>query len=112
MAEELISELVEFIKTASPFVWNTFIKQIYVNGIGNILLGIGLWIASYLLYKPYRRARKHSDESNYYFDVDNYLYLVCSIIAFIIGIVMFTYTLKNFLNPEYYAIMKIIELIK
>jgi len=112
MAEELISELVEFVRTASPLIWQAFYKQVYIEAISNTAIGIVLLIITVILWVWFFKERKKFIESVYARDEDYWFIAGTGFLSTVITVAVLITVLTRFLNPNYYAIMKIIELIK
>jgi len=39
---DILSELVKFLQEVSPLVWQSLIKPVYVEAVGNLIWSIGL----------------------------------------------------------------------
>ena len=56
---EAIGQLVDWLKTASPIVWQAAYRQVYIDGFENILLAIFFIIVSVLFWRLATHARKN-----------------------------------------------------
>ena len=57
---EAIGQLVEWLKTASPIVWQAAYRQVYIDGFENILLVIFFITVSVLFLRLATHARKNN----------------------------------------------------
>ena len=107
---ELLKELVEYIKTASPQLWAILIKQAYVEAVGHLLWTMFLMGVTYALYRvgKWSQVKKENDEFSDWEYAAIFSYLVAGI-TFIIGFAFLVSTTKWFINPEFYAIRYILQ---
>jgi hypothetical protein len=107
---ELLQQLVEFIKDASPYVWNLLIKQEYINAYANLIwTGILLLVCIIGIIigtKMWKLGNKENDDDWY---SASFAFFIFSIISGVVGLAILTPAIKILLNPEYYAIIHIIE---
>lgn len=106
----------EAIKSMAPTVWEAFLKQQYVEGIGMI---IGTILCFAIAIGVFYGARKWyvsniKDEDNY--DVDNIVpfisLLVVGTFIIVIGLLILSGVIGRFINPEYYTIKELITTFK
>jgi hypothetical protein len=107
---ELLQQLIDFIKAASPVVWSIYIKQVYVDAIVGVVRGIALLVASPFLAKFAKYAYKKYGEDTY----SGWDFVGCFAwsgvaASIIIGYLLITSYAKGFINPEYYAIQNILS---
>ena len=110
---ELLQQLIDFIKAASPMVWGIYVKQVYVDAAVGVFWGIGVLIASPFLTKFAKYAFNKYEEDKYS-GWDMWAYFACAgaVCGVAIGLVLITTYIKGFINPEYYAIQNILSQLK
>lgn len=124
--EELLKELIEFVKSASPMVWTALIKQVYVYAIQNLVWGLLFLVASIasgrtmiFFINRWIAINKGMDdgESEYYHysDVPTYV-MGCSMASVCVFPLLVALALGTILegasrliNPEFYAIQLILK---
>jgi len=114
MTEQLLQQLIDFINSASPVVWNAFVRQVYANSIVSILFGLlslAIAIGVSLLAKRYYKIKIFKEKNGW--DAENetiaaYLSMTLSAIMVIATLGLIANAIKGFLNPDYYAIINII----
>lgn len=108
---ELLQQLVEFIKDASPYVWNLLIKQEYINAYANLIwtgiLLILCIIGVIIGIKMWKLGDEEKDDDSSWYGASLTSFVI-SVITGVIGLVILTPAVKILLNPEYYAIIHII----
>jgi hypothetical protein len=107
---EVLAQLVAFLKEASPLVWSTLIKQVYIEASANIAWSIGLLVVCVLLAKlgNYRRKQYAEDEYSDWQQCMWFLYLGSGIFG-AIAFALVVSALMHFANPEFYAIRFILS---
>ena len=113
MFDNLLTELIDFVKTASPLLWETLIRQVYVQAIATIAWSIGCIIACIVLIKvaKYGHAKCEEDEYSSWSagEILGWTFAgMFGITAFGLAVSAATY----FMNPNYYAIRLILGQIK
>ena len=123
---ELLQELVVVIRELSPHIWETMLRQSILSGITDLSRGIGVlmfltlpcvWF-SYKLFRNYLRLHKQEWESPWEFDQSVYSAVATIVLALVATISFFASAeslfggLKMIMNPEYYAITMLIDMIK
>lgn len=114
MTTDLINKLIETIKSLSSLVWEAYIKQVQINGIGDFVLAGVLFIISCVTAWSIKKIVNLDD-----FDKnDEYNVLIVFLIG-VFGSIMFCLGLFNLyrginfiINPEYWVIKLLIETIK
>lgn len=99
MSEELLQQLIELLKTTSPFIWQTLIKQVYVEIFGFIVWGVVCGIGAYLL-----KNVKISFDSENDNEIFNTVRIVIVIILTIVSIGFLLSSIQWAINPEFYAL--------
>ena len=102
--DEILKALMEFLKEASPMVWNALVRQVHAEAVEymvwavvSLIAGTSLWVISV------KFAEAADDES---------VEWICRIV---VGIILFAFVAlvicgaKRFYNPDYYAIRLILE---
>jgi len=115
--EELLKQLIEFLKTTSPQLWGILMKQVYSDAVVSLFTGslflVVLIVCISRALKLYKRS--NDKDSDYYRDDYDMQYVAIGMIAFLaILAVMFALPLgiQRFYNPEYYAISDILDTLK
>lgn len=108
---ELLQQLIDFLKSSSPFIWSLLIKQVYVNAISNILWGIGLGVISFFLVKLGIYGKKKAEEDSLWETGTIFAFIGSSIAGFL-AFYLLTESIMYFINPQYYAITLIVQSLK
>jgi len=111
MEQEILSQLVEFIKNASPTVWGILLKQVYVNATSFLIWFFILLFISFALFKLGNYGRKKSKEDNddIGWFIGYLLSYICSGTLLIVSLSNFTDAMVRFANPEFYVIQFILN---
>lgn len=106
--EQVLQELIEFVKSASPLVWETLYRQVYVEALGVFLWVIGLVVAIVTLIRLAKWSKQQEDEDTDWEGFDITLYVASALIGvFAFGLLISV--VKYIANPNYYAIKLILE---
>ena len=100
--DNALQELVEFVKSASPVIWEIFIKQVYVHALSLLLWASGMILVAVFLV----RVGKWATKENPYGDWDFWIGL-SYVFAFVFGFGAFACLIQAIaciINPEFYAI--------
>lgn len=107
---EVLSELVAFLKEASPLVWSALIKQVYIEASANIAWAVGLVVVCVLLAKLGNYGRKIYEEDDMSdWEIGQWFAYAGSAISGLVAFGLFVSALMHFANPEFYAIRYIIS---
>ena len=119
MDEALILRLIDVVETASKKLWGIAYRQVYVTILYDFLWFVLFAVLAFVLYKTFKRYWKeaHREKEGRFDDTTG------SEIAFVlsgIGIVfcffvVFTSVgmiIGKFINPEYYAIKVLLDLVR
>ena|SRR5712664_3481497 len=99
---EAIQKLVEAVQKASPVVWNAAYRQVYINGIENVLLFFAFLFAGKALWKFSKKlADDNSDEVGVFFGRLGAIGLFALCIPCVLEF------LDCFLNPTFAAIKQL-----
>ena len=110
MIEEVLSQLIAFLQEASPLVWATLIKQVYVEAVADLIWAIGLIVVCILLAKLGNYGRKESEKDKYSeWGFWFWFVYLSSAFAVLISFSLFVSALMQFVNPEFYAIRYILQ---
>jgi len=112
MGEELIYKLVDFLETASPMLWEAAVRQSIVNAWVNVLWFVVLTIATSATVRAsigclHRREEHPYDDWGEMAAVGG----IVSIIVALIALMTLVNAIKSGLNPTYYAIKNLIDLV-
>ena len=117
MDEELILQLAEVVETASKKLWEIAYKQVYVNIMYDFLWFIAFAVLTFISYKTFKRYWKDAHEKEDRWDDktgSEIVYVFSGISAVICFLVTFASVgtiIGKFLNPEYYAIKVLLDLV-
>ena len=113
MMEEVLGKLIEFLQEASPLIWQTLLRQVYLSAVGGVIFTtVCVVIATICFYK----ASVYKKGSDDVFTNDNwsnhYLLFVllssAAIILYLVATFSAYQVAMRFINPEYYAIQLIL----
>jgi len=108
--DEILMELVEFLKNASPVVWSALIRQVYVEAFSKIAWGIGLAALCYISVKTTKYAyNKTKDDSYSMWELGGIFLAILSVVVGIWSFENFVEAVKWFANPDFYAIRFILQ---
>jgi len=113
MIDEVLQKFIEFVQNASPYIWQTLIKQVYVEAFGYLLFGVGLTAVSVILFKVGEKAYIKAQNERFY--DGELLYFLSFAFSGVAGFVAFLFlvsAVKWFVNPDFYAIRFILESIQ
>jgi len=102
---ETLSQLMEFLKEASPMVWETLIKQVYVEAVRDFTWSILFFIVCFFLVKTGVYGQKQSEE-NYNSDWSSGMWFayIGAGISGLIALIVLSSVITHVINPEFYAI--------
>ena len=110
---EILQQLIDFVKTASPLLWAILVKQAFVQGIQNSIWALlALILTIICIWGIIKLARLCKQESEEFF---GWMAVTLGFLGCIIlGVFLYNFTeaIGRFINPEYYAILNIIGQIK
>jgi uncharacterized membrane protein len=107
---ELMQELIEFLKNASPAAWQTLLKQVYVEAAGQIAWALAMAVVCALLVKLGLYAKRQYVEDAYsLWDVGKWLSFGGACIAGLVAFGLCVSAMQWLANPEFYAIRYIIQ---
>lgn len=121
--EDLLRELIEFVKSASPMIWETFRRQVQVEIFQLVfwtvvLLAVSL-VCTRLAYKTatnIKTAKEENKDRFYRSDVDEVMILMfsltASVAALTIGLMNISDAISRIINPDFYTIQLILEQLK
>lgn len=117
--DKLITELINLVKSAAPTLWAIARQQVIVDAINSSIL---LVISAAIFIPSFRYMRKMfawkgSEDFDEYRDFDGFMVgaIASGALMLIFGIailVMYPDVIGRFINPDYYAIQSIINLVK
>lgn len=116
--KELVSDLAESLKVPVEYVWEVLTKQALVESFTFIII----LILGFILMLPFMKFLKKVEDWDYIRDKDNnslagefvfkLILGILGFISFIIGLFHIHIIVQGIVNPEYYALNKIFELLK
>ena len=113
MIDEVLRKLIDFLQGASPLVWQSLIKQVYVEASARLAWALGFVVVTYFLFKlvNFKKAEyeKEYDDGRFFQDCGwawVYAGIACTAItSFGLAVSSFMW----FFNPEFYAIRFILQ---
>lgn len=110
---EVLAELVLFLKEASPLVWSALVKQVYIEASAKIAWAVGFLIVSLLIFKlvQYKKAEydKEYDDGKFLTDCEWAWGYAGVALAGVLSFDHFVSAAMWFANPEFYAIRFLLE---
>ncbi len=106
---EVLQQLLDFVKSASPQVWATLVRQVYVDAIMDIVWAVILIAAAVFLYLLAKRCRAEQEETDSFSSDEAWdMAAISSYVGMgfcvLLTLVMLTAAMPRFANPEFYAI--------
>lgn len=110
-----VDAMAEQLGVAGSFLWETIIRQMYVNGV--VHAGVSLLAMSgvYLAYKNFKKGEAMEPSASYDGDERTTRMVISFIVGLAFGVVAFVcmlWAVFYLANPEYQALMKIVEAVK
>jgi hypothetical protein len=105
--DTLLTQLVDFIKSASPILWETLIRQVKVESFIFSMWTLALFGISIAFYLIGKAIEKH--DTHGYDDFEKYSVWVFSGMSLLGAFAFMTLAISRLLNPTYYAIMMIVN---
>ena len=109
--DQVLQELVDFLKAASPVVWEALYRQVYVIALSKIIWAFGLAFLIFGAMKLSKKAWEWHEEDNGFGDYNQLAYF-CYGFRVIVGVVSFGLVVSAIMriaNPNYYAINLILQ---
>ena len=102
--------------TTAEHLWRVLTKQAIVTAIGDILIAVLCIVTFLIIFKSLKYIKKEVEDPDNCADMDDYTGVFISL-SLVTGIAMlvFGYCISSIitclLNPEYYALNKVLELL-
>lgn len=112
LLEQSLQDLINFIKTVSPVIWETLVRQIYNDAITCLFWALVCGIAAFVLFKIGKKFKKSYEKRTSYNGEDiiyTFAYVGAWISVVLIPILIST-GIRMLINPNYYAITNIIHM--
>ncbi len=110
----LLEKLAGQLGTTTEYLWGILIKQAPINSLISIFQYFILFIITYIGWKIFKKAYKMADDENW-----DDLWLILPVLVGLTFIILWiscffslTSTINGFINPEYWALNRILEIIK
>lgn len=107
-AKEGFQMLVSKLQGPAKHVYEIYVRQYIVSGICSLLVCIFAWIFAVQLFKYGKNGADWTDETAKY-NVAFVFGIIVYVLSFILTIGFFYIGLQKILNPEYFAIERIID---
>lgn len=98
---EAMQKLIDAVQKASPIVWQAAYRQVWIDGIENLLLTVFFAVSASLLWKWRKRVED---------EVGQVLLAVLAMASMGLTVIAFLFTLDFFLNPTFAAIKELRQL--
>lgn len=114
MYNDAIRQLIEFIQTSAPVVWDSLIRQVYVEAFGSALVMVVLIIAGIALLRLSLKLKREEDAREYSDDADDWWWgaLALGILFLLLASVSLYMGIARLVNPIYYAIQLILPVVQ
>lgn len=103
---EYVDHLANALGVAAEHVWETLVRQAIVNGVVDLTLAVVMLVAGVVVWKL---INKYGDVQDW--DVEwmpvGFLYVA----LFTVGILSLRFGISQLLNPDYYAIKELLDVI-
>jgi hypothetical protein len=113
MIDETLSKLIEFLESASPLVWQTLIKQVYLEAFSKLVWGIAILVVALVLYRfanLHKKAYEEKwDDGRYFQDGDPWIIYTAISLVGLWAFYLLVAAAMWFINPEFYAIRFLLE---
>ena len=109
--KELLAELVEFLKALAPEVWATGVRQVYASAASTGVAILALMIIAGFVGYGVRIAMEKSDKDP---DCIGWAFGggLILIVLFVVIVVLIAQVVPTLINPNYYAIQHLINIVK
>lgn len=111
----LLQELVTYLKEVSPMLWETLMRQVYMNAVATSAWAVAMLVLAGISLYVCRKAYKKTSAENreWSSSVIDEMSVIFGAVGFVTGVIVFmiciTMAIPMFLNPQYYAIQLILE---
>ncbi len=109
--DEILIQLIQFVKNASPLVWQALIKQAYIDGIGAVILAVILTTVGFDVVGFARAAKEVESEDNAVhktYSFTFFLSIVASALFAFAGCAI-SWGVRTIINPEFYVIEYVLK---
>jgi len=107
LLEKLASEL----ETTTECLWVTLLKQAHVSATMSLLFFIIVIIVGILLFKLHKRLMKENKDEYSVFALPMIISAISWAILFITSLTFLGDIINGFINPEYWALNKILNIL-
>jgi len=111
---QLLENLANKLGTTTEYLWGIMIKQAYISGVTSLVWLVIALIGTFFWFQGLNYVRKNWKEL--YDDESVVWWVMCLVVGIIIISLIFIENDSNFvtalLNPEYWALEKVLETIK
>lgn len=109
--EESIKELIEFIKSIDPDVWEILLRQVYVQIFQGVFWAIATGSGSVASWKFAKKFYiKYKEEGTYStWDLGVGIGYLLSAVFGLISLALLSSSISMLINPEFYAIKLVLE---
>ena len=99
---ELLQQLIDLLKGASPLVWAAYMKQVYVYAGQQAAWAVLLLILILFIVKAGDFCKKFEEDLEWFFYFG-------AVLLGVLSFMLITRAVGSVINPEYYAIQNIIN---
>lgn len=110
MIDNVLQELIDFLKTASPLIWEALYKQVYVIAWAKLAWVTGLAISAVtsVILAKWAHRKNEEDSLDSWDGLEAFAYILTGVIV-IISFSLLVGAAMRFANPNYYAIRLILQ---
>jgi len=104
-------ELIKLLKDVSPMIWESILKQVYVEAYNDLMWSV-LWFSLFgvLLRFKIQIVEYINEDVEYALeDLAKFFYVLLLVVSPLIAFALVGGALKQFANPEFYAIRYLIN---
>ena len=113
MIDTVLQKLIEFVETASPFLWETLYRQVYVQVVVHVIwmiIFIGLAAVCYKLFQYGKLEKAKDDDTEWIFGL--VLGGIGATVFTVFSVIELEECIIRLINPNYYAIQLILSNIR
>lgn len=109
-AMELLKPIAEQLGVTIEYLWETLVKQEYINAITYIILAIIFCIAIFIIVMVFQKLIKKEDDETRFLLIVLSIVLICSCLVFCIHHTISG--IHRLINPDYFAFGQILNVIE
>lgn len=103
---DFLFQLMQLVKQTAPFIWDAYVRQVYVVAIQDLLIVVVAILVLVVLFRFHNPILDRESEYSELNTVFFWVLIILSLIAIFAGSVD---AVGRFINPNYYAIQSLID---